>query len=133
MIISVEFGPKQPELEELTEKLGLAKYVEFTGFITGPAFQKTMKDMATVLIPSVWEDSAGLAASQQMMGGRLVIASDFGWRGEAVDGCGLRFPAGSTEALAQCENSSGPSRGYCAEWRCRTTPGSRSFLTATNG
>jgi glycosyltransferase involved in cell wall biosynthesis len=31
-----------------------------------------------------------------------VIASDIGGLGEVVDGCGLRFPAGSTEALAQC-------------------------------
>jgi glycosyltransferase involved in cell wall biosynthesis len=95
-------GPKQAELKELTEKLGLANYVEFTGFITGPAFQKTMKDVSAVLMPSVWEETAGLAAIEQMMRGRLVIASDIGGLGEVVDGCGLRFPAGSTEALAQC-------------------------------
>jgi glycosyltransferase involved in cell wall biosynthesis len=95
-------GPKQAELKELTEKLGLAKYVEFTGFITGPAFQMAMKDVAAVLMPSVWEETAGLAAIEQMMRGRLVIASDIGGLGEVVDGCGLRFPAGSTEALAQC-------------------------------
>jgi glycogen(starch) synthase len=95
-------GPKQAELKELTEKLGLAKYVEFTGFITGTAFQNTMKDVAAVLMPSVWEETAGLAAIEQMMRGRLVIASDIGGLGEVVDGCGLRFPAGSTEALAQC-------------------------------
>jgi len=95
-------GPKQAELKELTEKLGLAKYVEFTGFITGPAFQQTMKDVAAVLMPSVWEETAGLAAIEQMMRGRLVIASDIGGLGEVVDGCGFRFPAGSTEALAQC-------------------------------
>ncbi len=31
-----------------------------------------------------------------------MIASDIGGLGEVVDGCGLRFPAGSAEALAQC-------------------------------
>ncbi len=95
-------GPKQGELKRLAEKLGLAKYVEFTGFLTGPAFQMAMKDVAAVLMPSVWEETAGLAAIEQMMRGRLVVASDIGGLGEVVDGCGLRFPAGSTEALAQC-------------------------------
>src|SRR5260370_233485 len=95
-------GPKQAELKELTEKLVLAKYVEFTGFITGPAFQMAMKDVAAGLMPSVWEETAGLAAIEHMMRGRLVIASDIGGLGEVGDGCGLRFPAGSTEALAQC-------------------------------
>lgn len=95
-------GSMQTELKELTERLGLAKNVEFTGFVTGPAFQMAMKDVAAVLMPSVWEETAGLAAIEQMMRGRLVVASDIGGLGEVVDGCGLRFPAGSTEGLAQC-------------------------------
>jgi glycogen(starch) synthase len=95
-------GPEKAGLKRLTEKLGLANLVEFTGFITGPALQMAMKDVAAVLMPSVWEETAGLAAIEQMMRGRLVIASDIGGLGEVVDGCGLRFPAGSMEALAQC-------------------------------
>ncbi len=95
-------GPQQAELKELTMKLGIANCVEFTGFVTGPAFQTAMKDVAAVLMPSVWEETAGLAAIEQMMRGRLVIASDIGGLGEVVDDCGLRFPAGSSEALAQC-------------------------------
>jgi len=95
-------GPKQAELKWQAEKLGLLQHVEFTGFITGPAFQLAMNDVAAVLMPSVWEETAGLAAIEQMMRGRLVIASDIGGLGEVVDGCGLRFPAGSAEALAQC-------------------------------
>jgi len=95
-------GPERRELESMAEKLGLAKYVEFNGFITGPAFQITMSEVAAVLMPSVWEETAGLAAIEQMMRGKLVIASDIGGLGEVVDGCGLRFPAGSSEALTNC-------------------------------
>jgi len=95
-------GPERRELESLAEKLGLSKYVQFTGFITGPAFQIAMKDVAAVLMPSVWEETAGLAAIEQMMRGKLVITSDIGGLREVVDGCGLRFPAGSMEALADC-------------------------------
>jgi glycosyltransferase involved in cell wall biosynthesis len=95
-------GPDRGKLESQAEKLGLAKYVEFTGFTIGPAFQSAIKDVAAVLMPSVWEETAGLAAIEQMMRGKLVIASDIGGLGEVVDGCGLRFPAGSAESLAAC-------------------------------
>ena len=98
-------GPEKAELRRLTEELELENYVEFTGFITGPVFQAAMKDIAAVVMPSVWEETAGLAAIEQMMRGRLVIASDIGGLGEVVDDCGLRFPAGNTEALAQCMKS----------------------------
>jgi glycosyltransferase involved in cell wall biosynthesis len=95
-------GPERSALESLSEKLGLAKHVEFTGFITGPAFQIIINDVAAVIMPSVWEETAGLAAIEQMMRGRLVIASDIGGLGEVVGNCGLRFAAGNMEALAEC-------------------------------
>jgi glycogen synthase len=95
-------GPEQGELKRLAEALGIARYVEFTGFLTGPPFQMVMREVVAVLMPSIWEETAGLAAIEQMMRGRLVIASDIGGLGEVVDGCGLLFPAGSAEALAQC-------------------------------
>jgi glycogen(starch) synthase len=95
-------GPELAELQRLAEKLDLANCVKFTGFVTGDALQAAISDVAAVLMPSVWEETAGLAAIEQMMRGRLVIASNIGGLGEVVGDCGLRFPAGSAEALAQC-------------------------------
>jgi glycosyltransferase involved in cell wall biosynthesis len=51
-------------------------------------------------MPSVWEETAGLAAIEQMMRGRLVIASKIGGLAEVVDNTGLTFPAGNAQALA---------------------------------
>jgi glycosyltransferase involved in cell wall biosynthesis len=98
-------GPERRELESLAEELGLAGYVEFTGFLTGHHFQRTTEEISTILMPSVWEETAGLAAIEQMMRGKLVIASAIGGLGEIVDSCGLRFPAGNLEALTQCMKS----------------------------
>jgi glycosyltransferase involved in cell wall biosynthesis len=53
-------------------------------------------------MPSVWEETAGLAAIEQMMRGRLVIASKIGGLAEVVDEAGLTFPAGDAQALADC-------------------------------
>ena len=51
-------------------------------------------------MPSVWEETAGLAAIEQMMRGRLVIVSDIGGLGEVVADAGLKFPAGDAARLA---------------------------------
>lgn len=43
-----------------------------------------------------------MAAIEQMMRSRLVIASDIGGLGEIVNGAGLKFPPGDAVALAGC-------------------------------
>jgi glycosyltransferase involved in cell wall biosynthesis len=53
-------------------------------------------------MPSVWEETAGLAAIEQMMRGRLVIASKIGGLAEIVGSAGLCFAPGSADALAEC-------------------------------
>ena len=61
-----------------------------------------LRDVQAVVMPSVWEETAGLAAIEQMMRGRLVIASDVGGLGEIVGDAGLKFPPGDAGALADC-------------------------------
>jgi glycogen(starch) synthase len=95
-------GPDRGKLESEVERLGLEEYVEFTGFLTGNLFRVAVEKISAVLMPSIWEETAGLAAIEQMMRGKLVIASDIGGLGEVVGDCGLRFPAGNLEALTQC-------------------------------
>jgi glycosyltransferase involved in cell wall biosynthesis len=53
-----------------------------------------------MVMPSIWEETAGLAAMEQMMRGRLVIASDIGGLGEVVGESGLKFAPGDADALA---------------------------------
>ena len=53
-------------------------------------------------MPSIMEETAGLAAMEQMMRGRLVIASEIGGLGEIVDGAGLKFAVGDVDHLASC-------------------------------
>jgi glycosyltransferase involved in cell wall biosynthesis len=53
-------------------------------------------------MPSVWEETAGLAAMEHMMRGRLVIASEIGGLRETVGDAGLMCQPGSAEDLARC-------------------------------
>jgi glycosyltransferase involved in cell wall biosynthesis len=98
-------GPDLAELKGLTAKLGLSDRVEFTGFLSGASLDAAMNEVAVVLMPSIWEETAGLSAIEQMMRGRLVIASGIGGLGEVVGDAGLRFPPGDADALARCMKS----------------------------
>ena len=95
-------GPERIRLEKLVAESGLTGNVEFTGFLSGDAFRRETQDVAAVVMPSIWEETAGLAAMEQMMRGRVVIASDIGGLGEVVGGAGLKFAPGDVEQLAGC-------------------------------
>jgi glycosyltransferase involved in cell wall biosynthesis len=89
-------------LEQMTDKLGLRGQTEFVGAVPADAVPGLIAEATAVVMPSVWEDVAPLAASELLMQGHLVIASDIGGLGEIVDGAGLRFPAGDADALESC-------------------------------
>lgn len=95
-------GPERARLENEVLKRGLGSRVTFTGFLTGEALQHATADLMAVVMPSIMEETAGLAAIEQMMRGRLVIASDIGGLGEVVGEAGLKFPPGDAGQLAAC-------------------------------
>lgn len=95
-------GPERRRLEELTEQYGLRDCVVFTGFLTGIDLERAVSEVAAVIMPSVWEETAGLAAIEQMMRGRLVIASDIGGLGEVVNDAGLKFLPEDVDGLLAC-------------------------------
>jgi len=93
-------GPEGTRLKTLVETLGLAKLVEFTGYLTGPAMERAVDRIAVLIMPSIWEESAGLAAIEQMMRGRMVIAANIGGLGEIVGDAALKFTMGDSQSLA---------------------------------
>ena len=94
-------GPERQRLEVLVKEMRLVQHVSFVGELTGVELQRASRNIAALVMPSIWEETAGLAAIEQMMRGRLVIASDIGGLGEIVDGAGLKFNAGDPQGLAQ--------------------------------
>lgn len=95
-------GPERAALSRLAQALGLQDQVTFTGFLQGDALEAALGDVVALVMPSMWEETAGLAAIEQMMRGRLVIAADIGGLGEVVGAAGLTFPPGDERALAAC-------------------------------
>jgi glycogen synthase len=94
-------GPQRQKLEAMIEQSGLHGAAQCTGFLQGAAFAETMRRVHVVVMPSAWEETAGLAAIEQMMRGKVVIASRIGGLSEMVGDTALTCEPGSAEELAQ--------------------------------
>jgi glycogen(starch) synthase len=95
-------GPDRRELEVMTQRLGLQARTTFLGELTGPGLEDAVRSLQVVVMPSRWEETAGLAAIEQMMRGGVVIATDIGGLSEVVGDAGLKFSAGDSGALYSC-------------------------------
>ena len=95
-------GPQRVELESSSRQLGLQNYVTFAGELRGPHFESALGAIQVVVMPSRWEETAGLAAMEQMIRGGAVVVTDIGGLSEVVGGAGLKFPENDSAALAAC-------------------------------
>ncbi len=95
-------GPERDRLDGIIRREKLENHIRITGYLAGAALAESLRDVRVVVMPSVWEETAGLAAIEQMMRGRLVIASDIGGLSEVVGSAGLCFAPGNAIALAEC-------------------------------
>ena len=94
-------GTQRAELEKLSQDLGLHSCTRFLGAVPVEFVSKVLGTAQAVVMPSVWEDVAPLVAIEQMIQGRLVIASDIGGLGETVNDAGLKFRPGDDAMLAE--------------------------------
>lgn len=99
-VVLIGDGPDRPRLEKQIVALGLQKKVHITGFLTGKSLDQALGDVGTIVIPTTMEETAGLAAMEQMVRGRPVVASEIGGLGELVRGSGLTFSPGDPHLLA---------------------------------
>jgi glycosyltransferase involved in cell wall biosynthesis len=95
-------GPERANLEAEVRDRQLQDRTTFTGMLGPEELQQEMAGVTALVMPSIWEETAGLAAMEQMMRGRALIVSEIGGLSEVVGDAGLRFPAGDAVALSAC-------------------------------
>ena len=95
-------GSARAKLDQFIQEGNLQSFTSITGFLTGEAFARALQDISVVVMPSTWEETAGLAAIEQMMRGRLVVAADIGGLTEVLGDTGLKFTPGNAVSLANC-------------------------------
>ena len=93
-------GTERAELETTVRRLGLQNRITFAGELRGAAFEAALQRVQALVMPSQWEETAGLAAIEQMMRAGVVVAADIGGLGEIVGDAGLTFPVKNSSALA---------------------------------
>jgi glycosyltransferase involved in cell wall biosynthesis len=95
-------GPAEPALRALIDRLGLGDAAVLHGQLGGAALEQTLDRAWLHAVPSRWPEPFGLTATEAMMRGTAVVASDIGGLAESVvhGTTGLRVPAGDEDALA---------------------------------
>jgi glycosyltransferase involved in cell wall biosynthesis len=92
-------GPERKNLETLAIEMRISDRVTFAGEMPRQQVNKALSDTDVVIMPSLCEETAGLAAIEQMMSGGAVIASDIAGLAEVVGTAGLKFVPGNADEL----------------------------------
>jgi glycosyltransferase involved in cell wall biosynthesis len=102
-LLIVGEGPMEKELKAEAERYGSGR-VEFTGYLGGEDFERTVAGARFVVLPSRWYENLPFSIMEAMAAGKPVVATDIGGIPEMVDdgGTGLLFPIGDEEALRLC-------------------------------
>jgi glycosyltransferase involved in cell wall biosynthesis len=99
-VVLIGDGPDRQRLEKQIAALDIASNVRITGFLSGSSLSDELQGVGTIVIPTTMEETAGLAAMEQMVRGRPVIASAIGGLRELARDAGLTFSPGDPHSLA---------------------------------
>ncbi len=94
-------GPERPQLEKLCSELDLSDQVRFLGAKSQSELSVLLRRHRILVVPSLWAEPFGVVALEGLASGCEVIVSDKGGLPEAAGSCGLTFPNGDVEALAE--------------------------------
>jgi glycosyltransferase involved in cell wall biosynthesis len=113
-------GPQRSELEAMIVDKHL-ECISVTGYLSGSDLEQSLRDVCVVVMPSVWEETAGLSAMEHMMRGKVVLASQVGGLGEIVGDSGMLFPTGDAVAMGRLHEdaAAGPFIN-CVDWQAST-------------
>ena len=93
-----------PEIESMKSKARekLQGTIEFFGAVAPDRLEEILRDVDTVVLPSLGGEVFGLVAAENMLRGKLLIVSDIGALGEVIGNTGLVFQASDAKDLARC-------------------------------
>jgi glycosyltransferase involved in cell wall biosynthesis len=93
-------GPERGALQRRVADLGLQSQVDFVGQQHGEQLAKLLRQHQVLVVPSLWQEPFGIVALEGIACGCIVVGSAGGGLAEAIGPCGLTFPNGDADALA---------------------------------
>jgi glycosyltransferase involved in cell wall biosynthesis len=95
-------GPEAEPLARLAEELTVSDQVTFVGALSGAELVHSLNAHRILVVPSRWAEPFGIVALEGIACGCVVVGSEAGGLKDAIGPCGLTFPNGNSEALADC-------------------------------
>jgi glycogen synthase len=93
-------GPEEENLRALVRELSLDHSVTFGGEKVGRELAELMNHHQVIVIPSRWPEPFGIVALEGIACGCIAVGSERGGLSEAIGNCGMTFPNGDSEELA---------------------------------
>jgi len=93
-------GREETTLRALVCELGLDQAVTFVGEKVGPELAELMNRHQVIVIPSRWPEPFGIVALEGIACGCIVVGSEQGGLSETIGNCGMTFPNGDSQELA---------------------------------
>jgi glycogen(starch) synthase len=93
-------GPQEEALRQQADGAGLSAQVEFVGKKTAPELANLLNLHQILVVPSLWQEPFGIVALEGIACGCVVVGSEGGGLKDAIGGCGVTFPNGNADALA---------------------------------
>ncbi len=94
-------GPEESAMQQLAERLKLSGQVTFAGPQRGAELVELLQRHKILVVPSRYDEPFGVVALEGIACGCVVVGSRGGGLPEAIGPCGVTFPNGDSEALAQ--------------------------------
>jgi glycosyltransferase involved in cell wall biosynthesis len=83
-------GEYLPYCRELSHKLGIADYIDFTGWLSRERLAEHLTRSSMVVVPSIWPEPFGLVGLEAMTRAKPVVAFDVGgisdWLKDSING-----------------------------------------------
>ena len=93
-------GPERASLERQAADLGLQPRVDFVGSQSSEQLAELLRHHEILVVPSRWQEPFGIVALEGIACGCVVVGSAAGGLAEAIGPCGVTFPNGDAQALA---------------------------------
>ncbi len=93
-------GPERATLEAMAQRLGVASQVTFLGIQTGETLVRILNEHRIMVVPSLLAEPFGVVALEGIACGCTIVGSEGGGLPDAIGPCGVLFPNGDADALA---------------------------------
>lgn len=99
-LMVVGSGPEEKSLQQVAERLGIHDQVTFAGAKRDAELSEILNRHKILVVPSRYDEPFGVVALEGIACGCVVVGSSGGGLPEAIGPCGITFPNGNVEALA---------------------------------